>query len=289
MSDGYTKLFSTITDSTIWQASDATRLVWITMLAMADQHGYVGASIPGLASRARVSLDACIMALDELASPDKYSRTPEFEGRRIADTDGGWVLLNHAKYRAIRNADERRAQSREAMRRLRESRKVDSVRTVNTVSHNAPSFAQAEAEAEALKPRKSKNLATEPKTARTRPGDKSEGAKAWEQYAVAYRARYHVDPVRNAKTNGQFAHLVARLGSEAGDVAAHYVASGAAFYVQRGHAVDSLIRDAEKLRMEWATGRSTPDGRAGNGAIGKTAAAVFDLENLKDEFNGRPR
>jgi len=131
---GFTKLFSTITDSTIWQAPDATRLVWITMLAMADQNGYVGASMPGLAARARVSMDDCLTALTTFLAPDPWSRTKDFDGRRIAETDGGWLLLNHAKYRATLNADDRREQARVSMANLRASRKKQA--TVKKVNKN---------------------------------------------------------------------------------------------------------------------------------------------------------
>ena len=45
MQRGFTKLFNTIVTSTIWQEDDKTRIVWITMLAIADASGIVGASI----------------------------------------------------------------------------------------------------------------------------------------------------------------------------------------------------------------------------------------------------
>ena len=141
----YTKLDSGITESTIWQAADPTRLVWITMLARADQHGYVGASMPGLASLARVSLADCVAAIAHLESPDEWSRTKDHEGRRIAPADGGWVLLNHAKYRAKQNADDRRERSRVAMAELRKSRKQ--LASVNDVAPGCAKLTQAEAEA----------------------------------------------------------------------------------------------------------------------------------------------
>jgi hypothetical protein len=37
----FTKLLSSITDSTIWGESDGVRIVWVTMLAMADRRGRV--------------------------------------------------------------------------------------------------------------------------------------------------------------------------------------------------------------------------------------------------------
>jgi hypothetical protein len=101
------------------------------MLAMADWHGYIGASVPGLAARARVPLDKCREALETFLSPDPDSRTTEHEGRRIAVADGGWVLLNHAKYRALMSEDDRRERSRLAMQRMRERRKA----AVSDVNH----------------------------------------------------------------------------------------------------------------------------------------------------------
>ncbi len=109
---GYTKLFNSILASTIWREDDKTRIVWITLLAMADKNGVAETSIPSLADMARVSLDDCEAALEKLKSPDKYSRTKKHGGRRIKECDGGFFLLNHGKYRAKMGADERREYNR---------------------------------------------------------------------------------------------------------------------------------------------------------------------------------
>lgn len=56
--------------------------------------------------------------------------------------------------------------------------------------------------------------------------------------------------------NSQLAQLVARLGADdAPQVAAWFVGHKNQFYQTSGHSVALLLRDAEKLRMEWATGR----------------------------------
>jgi hypothetical protein len=120
MNESFTKLFSTITSSTIWAEDSDTRIVWVTMLAMANKDGYVGASVPGLAHAARVSVEAAQAALDKFLAPDKYSRSQEHEGRRIAEADRGWVLLNYSKFRDLRNKENKRAQSRDSMRRMRD-------------------------------------------------------------------------------------------------------------------------------------------------------------------------
>jgi hypothetical protein len=96
---GYTKLFSSIVTSTIWQEDLATKVVWITLLALSDSDGTVEGSVPGLAHLAGVSVEECERSLAILQQPDKYSRTPDHDGRRIEVIDGGWFILNRAKYR----------------------------------------------------------------------------------------------------------------------------------------------------------------------------------------------
>lgn len=110
----FTKLFSTITESTLWvEQPHHVRIVWITMLAMSDRDGYVAASVPGLAARARVTVAEAEEALQVFLSPDRYSRTPDYEGRRIRESMGGWELLNHAKYRRAQSEDSERERKRQ--------------------------------------------------------------------------------------------------------------------------------------------------------------------------------
>jgi hypothetical protein len=88
------------------------------------------------------------------------------------------------------------------------------------------------------------------------PASAPETAGLWDSYSTAYQSRYGAPPVRNAKVNGQLSNLIKRLGSdEAPGVAAWYVASNNRYYVQKRHAVDCLLADAEGLRTEWATRR----------------------------------
>lgn len=141
----FTKLFSTITASTVWCEPHPVRIVWITMLAMADRKGRIHASIPGLANYARVTVEECEQALGRFMSPDKYSRTPDYDGKRIEPIDGGWRLLNYSKYREMRDAEERAEQNRAAQARYREK--------VSKLADNQPPSAQAEVEVEVEKPK----------------------------------------------------------------------------------------------------------------------------------------
>ena len=116
---GYTKLFSRILDSTIWREDDKTRILWITMLAMANQHGVVECTIPGLADRARISIKECESALQRFQQPDKYSWSKEKQGRRIEAVDGGWFLINHDKYRQLLSREDQREKTRLRVARYR--------------------------------------------------------------------------------------------------------------------------------------------------------------------------
>lgn len=153
----FTKLFSSITDSSVWQESDGTRLVWITMLSMADPLGRIHAAIPGLAHRARVSLPETEKALELFMAPDAYSRSEDHDGRRIERIQGGWRLLNYAAYREMRDDEARKEQNRTAQKNYRKkvskivSKIADSKQTsadVSRVSQSKPPSAQEEVEGE---------------------------------------------------------------------------------------------------------------------------------------------
>ena len=106
--DGFTKLFSSIIQSSIWSEDDKTRIMWVTILALCDAAGMVQGSIPGLAAAARMTNGDAQKAVERLEAPDPYSSTPDNEGRRIEKCDGGWIVLNFRKYRDRDRAEKRR-------------------------------------------------------------------------------------------------------------------------------------------------------------------------------------
>jgi hypothetical protein len=133
----YTKLFNSIITSTIWSEDDQTRIVWITMLAIADKNGEVQGSIPGLARIAGVPVEACRAAITKFLSPDIDSRTKDDEGRRIDVIEGGWHLLNHGKYRNMASDADRaeKAAIRQAKHREKVKRNAPTCHTIVTDSN----------------------------------------------------------------------------------------------------------------------------------------------------------
>ncbi len=130
---GYTKLHSTILDSSVWAESIATRIVWITMLAMADQNGVVQASVGGLARRANVTRVECEEALSVFLGPDPDSRDGT-TGERIERVPGGWLVLNHANYRDKQTREQEQTAARVARHRAR----LASVTGNDVTDGNAP-------------------------------------------------------------------------------------------------------------------------------------------------------
>lgn len=145
---GYTKLFGTIVASTIWRESKETKIVWITMLAMANKDGVVEASVPGLADMARVTVSETKDALNTLLDTDEYSRTKDYDGRRIIEVDGGWAILNHAKYRAKMNEDERRNYLRLKQQEFRAKSKAVNIESTNVNNCSDLSTLSTQAEEE---------------------------------------------------------------------------------------------------------------------------------------------
>lgn len=107
-----------ILSSSVWSESASVRLVWITLLILCDTDGYVGASIPGIASAAGVKLDEAEDAIRRLQEPDAYSRTTANEGRRLEPSERGWRILNFRDH--LDRLSSERVKARDRVRRHRE-------------------------------------------------------------------------------------------------------------------------------------------------------------------------
>lgn len=98
---GFVKLDCAILESTIWAEPDDVLRVWIALLAKADSFGVVRSTLPAMANQCRTTLDRMHQILELFKAPDPYSRTPDNEGRRLEEIEGGWLVLNYVKHREI--------------------------------------------------------------------------------------------------------------------------------------------------------------------------------------------
>lgn len=77
----------------------------------------------------------------------------------------------------------------------------------------------------------------------------------WQAYCQAYIGRYGVEPLRNAKLNGQIAQFVRLVGADdAPQLAAYYLRHNNGFFVQRRHDFGLLLQSAQQIRTDWLRG-----------------------------------
>ena len=137
---GYTKLFSSILMSSIWEENTDTRIVWVTLLALADQDGHVDGTVHSVARVARVSVEACQSAMDTFLNTDPLDRSGVMDGQRVIAEHGGWTLVNYNAYRHRMSEEDRKERDRIRQAKYRMSR---------VTSPDVTEIRQAEAEAEA--------------------------------------------------------------------------------------------------------------------------------------------
>lgn len=120
----FVKLFSQILDSSIAD-NRKLRHFFTDLLLCADADGCVMMTDAAISRRTGASMEEVEWGLAELSKPDPRSKTPDFEGRRIAKVEGhgyGWKILNYEHYRSLRDAEQMRAAGRERQRKFRERR-----------------------------------------------------------------------------------------------------------------------------------------------------------------------
>lgn len=112
----YGKLFSSMYEGTLygqWQA-----IVTLQQLViLADADGVVDMTPPAIAARTSIPLDIISTGIDQLSQPDRYSRTPTEDGRRIVlleeDRPWGWRIVNYRYYRELASREDKKAKDRE--------------------------------------------------------------------------------------------------------------------------------------------------------------------------------
>ncbi len=206
---GYTKLFSDIVTSTIWQAPNDQRVLWITLLALKGGDNICRATVPALAKMCDLTIENCEKYLELFQQPDKYSRSQEHEGRRIQAVAGGWFLLNGDKYQYLLSKEERKEYNRQKTARSRERHRARDQKlpplpivTNNTPSPLDTSPSQEESQASSTDSNKDKNTPVVKKTGHKQPTSSfsKKPDPSWEdghkKFAETQRT-YFSDPMAN--------------------------------------------------------------------------------------------
>lgn len=120
----YAKIFESIYDGTLvedWRAL----VTFEQMLILSDPDGILDVTAASISRRTGIPLKIINAGIDVLEKPDPNSRTPDEGGRRVVRLDQhrawGWRIVNHKKYKGIRNAQDRREYMQEYMRDYRKN------------------------------------------------------------------------------------------------------------------------------------------------------------------------
>ena len=144
----YGKLFASLYQGTLRGCADEI-LVFTNLIAHADPTGLVDKHWRAISEECGIDVDRVKAAIARLEAPDPESRSPEENGRRLMPIDEhrawGWRIVNHAKYRAIRDEEDRRRQNREAQERWRNRHKQSKPRKPKSAESESESESDAEA------------------------------------------------------------------------------------------------------------------------------------------------
>ena len=124
----------------------------------------------------------------------------------------------------------------------------------NSIAQGSPSPTAGELSLFA-DPYPDENIVKLPAKRTINPEGPSPTALVWRAYKVAYEKRHGKAPPWNAKLAGQLKAFVSRMPAEdAPLVAEFYLSHNDAYYVKSRHPAGLMLRDAEKLHVEWSTG-----------------------------------
>lgn len=148
MAELYTKLAQKIVYSSLWGEDPATCKVWITILALKDHStGILDKNVTGIARIANLPVGVVDAAFNKFLSPDPLSSSEEHEGRRLEKVDGGYLVLNHAKYSEYGWSEEKKEYERSRKARYRTEVPQDGSPAVRRDIFIKPTLAEAKGKA----------------------------------------------------------------------------------------------------------------------------------------------
>lgn len=103
MSSGWTPLFATVLDGTLFGKWPHTG-VWTCLLSQVDRLGRIDQNPALLAAKIGIPVETLMACIHDFMQPDPESRTGDLEGRRLelldpASRDWGWRVINAGVYR----------------------------------------------------------------------------------------------------------------------------------------------------------------------------------------------
>lgn len=220
MSSGYTALFSTMLEGTLYGKWPHTG-IWPCLLSQMDRYGVIDKTPQCLAAAIGVPVELLMEVIDDFMQPDPDSRTGDNDGRRLVLIDQrrswGWRVVNAQKYREKARKKEfdaeRTSSGVDAARKAAERAKADDKKDV-------PTRPDASREIPLSSHLRANNNKEEFAAARAVVGLNLEAFDTWIQYRTEIRK-----PVKPASLIA-LAKKLASLGNQQTSAVQHSIASG---------------------------------------------------------------
>jgi hypothetical protein len=148
----YGRVFESMYEGTLhghWEAI----VTFQQMLVLCNSDGVIDMTPHAIAARTSIPLEIITKGIKILSEPDPYSRTPGEDGKRIVLVDEhrpwGWLIVNHAKYQALRNRQDKLDADRLRIAEKRKASKNSDVAVSRNPSQHVADVAHADASTDA--------------------------------------------------------------------------------------------------------------------------------------------
>jgi hypothetical protein len=152
----YGKVFRQMYKGSMFRTGWEAIVTMQQFIVLADQDGVIDMTLEAIAAETTIPLEVLQKGLAVLMAPDRGSRTPDEEGRRVEllddRRDWGWRLMNYQKYRKMQSEEDRREYHRQYWHRRKKKTQQDSTDSIQVE-------VEAKVDAEAL-PLRSSSVGT---------------------------------------------------------------------------------------------------------------------------------
>lgn len=142
----YGKIFDSMYEGTLYGHWEAI-VTLQQMLVLCSSEGVIDMTPQAISARTSIPLDIITKGIGILCEPDPYTRTPGEDGKRIVLMDDhrpwGWRIVNHAKYKNMRDREAKLEADRVRIACKRKTNKSNDVADCRGESHSVADVAHA--------------------------------------------------------------------------------------------------------------------------------------------------
>lgn len=129
----YGKIFDSMYKGTLYGQWEAI-VTFQQMIVLCDEDGIIDMTPPAISATTSIPREIIEKGIEILQQPDKYSRSPAEDGRRIILIDPerpwGWRIVNHAFYKNLASREDKKRADRERIAAKRADEKTSEINNV---------------------------------------------------------------------------------------------------------------------------------------------------------------